>query len=68
MATEALAGPEAPARDDPAAQRAAGWVLGALTVRMAEDRPELFKHWKRLSQGEAVLELTMRWRPAVAMC
>ncbi len=52
MATEALAGPEAPARDDPAVQRAAGWVLGALTVRMAEDRPELFKHWKRLSRAK----------------
>ncbi len=51
MGAEALAGPEAPARNDPDAQRAAGWVLGSLEVRVAGDRPELFRHWKRLAKA-----------------
>jgi triphosphatase len=45
MANDYLGGSEAPGRDDPAAQRCAGWVLGALSVRVAHDRPLLFDRW-----------------------
>ena len=55
MASEALTGPEAPGAADPAAQRAVGWTLGTLAVRVADDRPKLFEHWDRLGGGEAVL-------------
>ena len=51
MAAEALAGPEAPGRADPDAQRGAGWVLGALAVRVADDRPALFAAWKNFARA-----------------
>jgi inorganic triphosphatase YgiF len=46
MAAEALTGPAAPGARDPAAQRAAGWVLGTLAVRVGDDRPRLFARWE----------------------
>jgi CHAD domain-containing protein len=48
MAAESLTGEGAPAPDDPAAQRAVGWVLGTLALRAAGDRPRLFDRWDRL--------------------
>ena len=45
MAAEALTGTAAPARADPDAQRGAGWVLGTLAIRVADDRPALFEAW-----------------------
>ncbi len=51
MAAEALTGPAAPARADPDAQRGAGWVLGALAVRVAADRPALFVAWKDFARA-----------------
>ncbi len=50
MAAEALTGPEAPGRADPAAQRGAGWVLGVLEARVGEDRPKLFRRWKDFAE------------------
>jgi CHAD domain-containing protein len=52
MAQASLTGPEAPAPSDPAAQRGIGWVLGTLTVRVADDRPRLFDRWERLRDAE----------------
>ena len=49
MAHHELAGPDAPARTDPAAQRAVGWVLGALAAREVRDRPDLFDRWDKLA-------------------
>lgn len=49
MAEACLTGRGAPAFGDPAAQRAVGWVLGTLAVRMAHDRPRLFAHWEDLA-------------------
>ena len=49
MAGEALTGPDAPGATDPAAQRGAGWTLGTLAVKVADDRPRLFEHWDRLA-------------------
>ncbi len=49
MARHELAGPDAPARRDPDAQRAVGWVLGALAAREVRDRPDLFDRWDRLA-------------------
>jgi inorganic triphosphatase YgiF len=51
MAAAALAGPEAPGARDPAAQRGAGWVLGALAVRAGADRPRLIKRWRKLAKA-----------------
>ena len=48
MAAEALTGPEAPGRDDGDVQRGVGWVLGTLTVRAGQQRPDLFARWDRL--------------------
>lgn len=48
MAHRELIGDRAPAPDDPAAQRAIGWTLGTLEVRVADDRPDLFARWDRL--------------------
>lgn len=45
MAGEYLAGADAPGSDDPAVQRAVGWVLGALSVQVLDDRPALFARW-----------------------
>lgn len=45
MAAEALTGPGSPGRSDPDAQRAVGWTLGALEVKVGDDRPALFAHW-----------------------
>ncbi len=52
MAAEALAGPDAPGRADPDAQRGVGWVLGALAVRVADDRPALFAAWKAFAHAK----------------
>ena len=49
MAHHELSGPDAPARADPDAQRAVGWVLGTLAAREARDRPDLFDRWDRLA-------------------
>jgi len=45
-----LAGPDAPGRDDPAAQRATGWVLGTLAVKVDHDRPLLYDRWDLLEK------------------
>jgi triphosphatase len=45
MAAEFLGGDAAPGRNDPAAQRAVGWILGTLDLRVREDRPSLFQCW-----------------------
>ena len=47
-----LPGPEAPWAGHPAAQRAAGWVLGALAARSHADRPALLKAWRRFAKSE----------------
>lgn len=52
MAAEALVGPAAPAREDPAAQRGVGWVLGVLSVRVADDRPKLYDRWRHLEAAK----------------
>jgi CHAD domain-containing protein len=52
MAGAVLTAPDAPGARDPAAQRAAGWVLGRLAVRAAEDRPILFERWDKLADSE----------------
>ncbi len=49
MATQYLTGPDAPGRDDPDIQRAVGWVLGVLALRVQEDRPKLFRRWKKFA-------------------
>lgn len=49
MAHHELTGPEAPARDDPDAQRAVGWVLGTLAAHETRDRPDLYDRWDRLA-------------------
>lgn len=49
MARHELSGADAPARADPDAQRAVGWVLGTLAAREARDRPDLFDRWDRLA-------------------
>jgi triphosphatase len=46
MAVDYLTGAAAPGRDDPAAQRAVGWVLGTLDLEVREDRPKLFESWE----------------------
>ncbi len=56
MAEASLAGKDAPAEDDPEGQRAVGWVLGTLAMRMQDDRPRLFDRW------EAFAEATPFWR------
>ncbi len=45
MAGEYLTGPDAPGQADPAVQRAVGWVLGTLAIRVGDDRPALFDRW-----------------------
>jgi CHAD domain-containing protein len=50
MAEAYLTGAAAPAPCDPAAQRAIGWVLGELSVRVRDDRPQLFDRWDRLEK------------------
>jgi len=52
MAEASLTGAEAPAPDDPAAQRGVGWVLGTLAVKVADDRPKLFDRWDRLRDAD----------------
>lgn len=46
MAAVELGGADAPGAGDPAAQRATGWVLGALHSRLAADRPTLHARWQ----------------------
>jgi inorganic triphosphatase YgiF len=48
MAERELTGERAPAPGDPDAQRAVGWTLGTLAVRVADDRPALFERWDEL--------------------
>ena len=52
MAGAALGGPDAPARSSPDGQRAVGWTLGTLAVRVAGDRPKLFRSWDRLAAAK----------------
>ncbi len=52
MASEALSGSGAPAKNDPAAQRGVGWVLGVLSVRVADDRPRLYDRWRHLENAK----------------
>jgi triphosphatase len=52
MAAELLTGAEAPGAGDPDAQRAAGWVLGSLAVKTGDDRPRLFKAWRKLAKAD----------------
>ena len=62
MARACLTGPEAPAPADPAAQRAVGWTLGTLAVRVADDRPASSSAgtaWRRRSPSGAD---ACRWR------
>ncbi len=56
MAHTALAGPDAPAPGDPEVQRAVGWVLGTLAIRSGQDRPGLYKRWKRLAATDPFWE------------
>jgi inorganic triphosphatase YgiF len=51
MAGEVLTGASAPGAGDPQAQRAAGWVLGSLAVKAADDRPRLIKAWRKLGKA-----------------
>lgn len=53
MAEGWLTGPDAPGHGSPDAQRAAGWVLGALAVQVRDDRPKLFERWERLAKADA---------------
>ncbi len=48
MAHEALTGEAV--GEDPAAQRATGWVLGTLTVQVRDDRPKFFERWDRFAK------------------
>ncbi len=52
MAEGWLTGPEAPGRSDPDAQRGAGWMLGALAVKVKDDRPRLFERWHLLTKAD----------------
>ena len=45
MAEVYLTGADAPGKNDPAAQRAVGWVVGTLAIRVADDRPAMFDSW-----------------------
>lgn len=49
MAAETLSAPAGPGADNPAAQRAAGFVLGTLAADARADRPKLSKRWKKLA-------------------
>ena len=51
MAADELTGPDAPAADDPPAQRAVGWTLGTLAARVTEDRRALGKRWRHLKSA-----------------
>lgn len=46
MAHDYLTGPDAPGQSSPDIQRAIGWVLGILSVKVPRDRPKLFKRWE----------------------
>lgn len=52
MAEIWLSGAEAPGREQADAQRATGWVLGTLAVKVADDRPELFERWRKLARAK----------------
>ncbi|TPE48296.1 CYTH and CHAD domain-containing protein [Amaricoccus solimangrovi] len=49
MARGWLTGEAALGATDPAAQRAAGWLLGTMTARVVADRPRIFAFWKELA-------------------
>lgn len=46
MARDFLLGPDAPGRDDPAAQRGTGFLLGALAVRVEARLPDFARRWE----------------------
>ena len=50
MAADYLAGPAAPGRGDPDAQRAVGWLLGQLASKIDADRLRLFDQWKKFER------------------
>jgi inorganic triphosphatase YgiF len=56
MAAEALTGAEAPGKGDPDAQRAVGFVLGTLAVKVGDDRPRLFERWRKLAEARPFWE------------
>ena len=62
MAGEALTGPDAPAAADPAAQRAVGWILGTLAVRVADDRPAALRALGPARRHQALLALSAALR------
>lgn len=49
MAEADLTGPKAPGLDRPDVQRAVGFVLGTLAVRVGDDRPKLYQRWEKLA-------------------
>lgn len=49
MAAAWLTGEDALGAGDPAAQRAAGWLLGTMAARVASDRPRIFAAWQELA-------------------
>ena len=52
MAAELLGTPEAPARDDAAAQRAVGWILGTLEERSRADTEALYDRWDAFRKAD----------------
>lgn len=51
MADGLLTGAAAPGRAKPEVQRATGWVLGCLSVTVADDRPRIFERWRVLTEA-----------------
>lgn len=52
MAAEMLGSPEAPAREDPAGQRAVGWILGTLEERSRRDTEALYDRWDAFRKAD----------------
>ena len=52
MAEEYFTAPEAPGRKDAAAQRAVGWILGALHIQIGDDRPNLYDCWDSFAEEQ----------------
>ncbi len=51
MAREWLMGEHAIGGANPAAQRAAGWLVGGMTARVVTDRPRIFAAWEELASS-----------------
>lgn len=51
MAAGLLTGEDAPGRKSAEVQRATGWVLGCLSVTVADDRPRIFERWRTLADA-----------------